>query len=106
MTDPESTMSDARDVCTCGHVREAHEHYRRGSDCGICGRETCQGFTAEAPGAVRRGSETEEDRPNARPACRLPRGGLRGPSATAARAPGSASRPTATRPGRGRCGRR
>lgn len=23
-------------VCACGHTREAHEHYRPGSDCGLC----------------------------------------------------------------------
>lgn len=23
--------------CLCGHTLTAHEHYRRGSDCGICG---------------------------------------------------------------------
>lgn len=23
--------------CACGHAREAHEHYRAGSDCGVCG---------------------------------------------------------------------
>ena len=22
--------------CRCGHPREAHEHYRRGSDCAAC----------------------------------------------------------------------
>lgn len=22
--------------CTCGHPHEAHEHYRRGSDCSVC----------------------------------------------------------------------
>jgi hypothetical protein len=23
--------------CRCGHGRQAHEHYRRGSDCALCG---------------------------------------------------------------------
>jgi hypothetical protein len=23
--------------CRCGHLRNAHTHYRRGSDCGLCG---------------------------------------------------------------------
>jgi hypothetical protein len=27
--------------CLCGHPRSAHEHYRRGSDCGICGVTKC-----------------------------------------------------------------
>ena len=31
-------------VCECGHVQAAHEHYRRGSDCGICGRDVCGSF--------------------------------------------------------------
>lgn len=24
------------DRCRCGHEREAHEHFRRGSDCALC----------------------------------------------------------------------
>ncbi|RBY75293.1 hypothetical protein DQ238_19900 [Geodermatophilus sp. TF02-6] len=23
-------------LCRCGHVRTAHEHYRRGTDCALC----------------------------------------------------------------------
>ena len=23
-------------LCTCAHAREAHDHYRSGSDCGMC----------------------------------------------------------------------
>jgi hypothetical protein len=23
-------------TCGCGHVKTAHEHYRRGSDCALC----------------------------------------------------------------------
>jgi hypothetical protein len=23
-------------TCTCGHVKQAHEHYRRGKDCAMC----------------------------------------------------------------------
>lgn len=23
-------------LCTCGHARQAHEHYRPGSDCAFC----------------------------------------------------------------------
>ncbi len=30
--------------CRCGHVYEAHEHYRKGSDCGVCGRDVCAKF--------------------------------------------------------------
>lgn len=30
-------------VSGCGHPAEAHEHYRRGSDCALC---RCPGFAA------------------------------------------------------------
>lgn len=26
-------------TCGCGHGRTAHEHYRRGTDCALCGCE-------------------------------------------------------------------
>ena len=29
--------------CRCGHLRNAHQHYRSGSDCGLCG---CPRFRA------------------------------------------------------------
>jgi len=32
--------------CVCGHPREAHEHYRAGSDCALCGRSGCGRFRA------------------------------------------------------------
>jgi hypothetical protein len=35
-------------LCSCGHGREAHEHYRKGSDCGICGVAGCAAY-ARAP---------------------------------------------------------
>jgi hypothetical protein len=38
-------MAD-EDLCRCGHPRGAHEHYRRGSDCGVCGSAICAGFSA------------------------------------------------------------
>jgi len=38
-------------VCRCGHVEAAHEHYRRGTDCGICGRDVCASFRADPGGA-------------------------------------------------------
>ena len=37
---------DAASYCQCGHVEAAHEHYRRGTDCGICGRDECPAFRA------------------------------------------------------------
>ena len=32
--------------CVCGHPREAHEHYRSGTDCALCGRARCHRFRA------------------------------------------------------------
>jgi len=34
------------DMCACGHPREAHEHYRRGTECAICDVRACSAFTA------------------------------------------------------------
>ncbi len=31
-------------ACRCSHARQAHEHYRRGSDCAFCGPQTCGRF--------------------------------------------------------------
>lgn len=31
-------------LCRCGHEEEAHEHYRDGDDCGICGAVRCRSF--------------------------------------------------------------
>jgi hypothetical protein len=32
--------------CKCGHDRPAHEHYRRGADCGLC---ECNRYRRERP---------------------------------------------------------
>lgn len=41
------------DPCLCGHVRDAHEHYRPGMDCGACGAVKCPRFQpAPAPAPV------------------------------------------------------
>jgi hypothetical protein len=37
------------DPCVCGHAKEAHEHYRRGTDCGVCGATACATFRREGP---------------------------------------------------------
>jgi hypothetical protein len=29
------------ELCVCGHERDAHEHYRRGTDCAVCGNGDC-----------------------------------------------------------------
>lgn len=34
----------AQGLCGCGHALAAHEHYRRGSDCGICGAAKCAAY--------------------------------------------------------------
>ena len=42
------TKPQASDVCACGHAREAHEHYRRGTECSICDVQVCSAFTPVA----------------------------------------------------------
>ena len=46
--------------CRCGHQRQAHEHYRRGTDCALC---PCQRFRASAKPAkgTTRESGTQDD---------------------------------------------
>lgn len=34
----------AEKLCKCGHPESAHEHYRAGTDCGICGKAVCPRF--------------------------------------------------------------
>ena len=50
-TTPPNTVVDP---CVCGHAREAHEHYRPGHDCGVCGARDCADYR-RADGAFRRG---------------------------------------------------
>jgi len=38
-------------VCRCGHPRDAHEHYRSGTECAVCAE--CPGFRPPA-GPLRR----------------------------------------------------
>jgi hypothetical protein len=47
--------------CTCGHGFDAHEHYRRGTDCALCG---CPRFRAGSPSRARdtRGTRGEQAR--------------------------------------------
>lgn len=41
------TLADvASDQCQCGHEREAHEHYRKGTECSLCDIRTCSEFRA------------------------------------------------------------
>jgi hypothetical protein len=39
-------MRKAARSCACGHPREAHEHYRAGTDCSLCGPSGCPRFRA------------------------------------------------------------
>jgi hypothetical protein len=41
------------DPCVCRHGRAAHEHYRRGTDCGVCGPQQCARYRRRG-GRVRR----------------------------------------------------
>lgn len=31
-------------ICRCGHEQDAHEHYRPGHDCGVCGPVRCRRY--------------------------------------------------------------
>lgn len=35
----------ANQVCSCGHDRGTHEHYRAGTECAICDIRSCSSFT-------------------------------------------------------------
>ena len=48
---PRQDPALAGKLCRCGHGRTAHEHYRRGSDCGVCGAAGCAAF--RRPGILR-----------------------------------------------------
>ncbi|MBP2366334.1 hypothetical protein [Pseudonocardia parietis] len=43
----------AVDICRCGHEKDAHEHYRPGTDCGVCGT-ACRAFHARTGRAAGR----------------------------------------------------
>jgi len=47
------------DPCVCGHAPAAHEHYRRGSDCGACGAQACPKYRLEAGAVARRPSRAK-----------------------------------------------
>lgn len=50
---PQAPGPDVVDHCVCGHAKEAHEHYRQGTDCGACGATACAAFRpSAAPPAV------------------------------------------------------
>ena len=39
--------------CVCTHARAAHEHWRRGTDCGVCGPDRCSSYRRQG-GVLRR----------------------------------------------------
>jgi hypothetical protein len=45
--------------CKCGHAANAHEHYRRGTDCGLC---SCPKFRAGTPARAREGRDNRGER--------------------------------------------
>jgi hypothetical protein len=35
--------------CQCGHPAEVHEHWRFGTDCGVCGKLVCRSYRPVRP---------------------------------------------------------
>ncbi len=70
----------ASSICACGHARDAHVHYRPGSDCALCESDVCVAF--RRPTQRDRGRHVVEN-PTPAPAARsgstttTPAGGLR-----------------------------
>lgn len=50
---PVAATPVAVDLCRCGHERDAHDHYRAGTDCGVCGT-ACSAFHARTGSAAGR----------------------------------------------------
>lgn len=48
--------------CVCAHPADAHIHYRRGTDCGACGRGRCPGYIPLAERDIRYGEMTASQR--------------------------------------------
>jgi hypothetical protein len=44
------TPRTVTDPCACGHGKDAHDHYRPGTDCGACGADVCDEFRPEGGG--------------------------------------------------------
>jgi hypothetical protein len=42
-TVPDATEAPAG-ACLCGHEQRAHEHWRPGSECGVCGPRGCPSY--------------------------------------------------------------
>lgn len=43
-THPDTNTPKPTDLCLCGHIRQAHDHHRPGTDCGACGKTICPEF--------------------------------------------------------------
>ncbi|WP_160150891.1 hypothetical protein [Microbacterium timonense] len=56
MRSAKKDTSQASAMCACGHAREAHEHYRRGTECAICDVTVCSAFTPVAVAEYTRSS--------------------------------------------------
>ena len=37
-------VNTGRESCRCGHTRDAHEHYRGGTECSLCPSGECHGY--------------------------------------------------------------
>jgi hypothetical protein len=48
--------------CTCGHGSDAHEHYRRGTDCALC---TCAKYRAGTASRARPGRDSRGEQARA-----------------------------------------
>lgn len=44
LPDSTHTWNSSQPTCRCGCPRASHEHYRRGTDCGLCGRSRCPSY--------------------------------------------------------------
>jgi hypothetical protein len=40
-------------LCVCGHAKDAHEHYRKGTDCAVCAAGECIAFAPGNPAVPR-----------------------------------------------------
>ncbi len=38
------TLVGNENICRCGHALRVHDHFRRGTDCGACGKQVCAHF--------------------------------------------------------------
>jgi hypothetical protein len=45
----QDTQTPEAGMCVCGHALNAHEHYRKGTDCALCPAGECVTFTLGAP---------------------------------------------------------